>query len=119
MGFQISKRFDFCASHNLEGLPESHQCARLHGHNYSVTMHLRRDELDEIGFIKDYGELDSVKRLIDEVLEHRHLNHVFKFNPTAENLAMWFYKRFKPEFKDLYAVAVKETDKTEAIYYES
>lgn len=114
--FKISKRFDFCASHQLKGLPEDHQCARLHGHNYSVTVHLESPVLDQIGFVRDYGELDLVKKVIDVKLEHRHLNDVFDFNPTAENIAKWFFEKLKHDIPELVAVSVKETDKTEAIY---
>ncbi len=32
--FTITKEFHFSASHQLSHLPEDHQCARLHGHNY-------------------------------------------------------------------------------------
>jgi 6-pyruvoyltetrahydropterin/6-carboxytetrahydropterin synthase len=116
--FKISKRFDFCASHQLKGLPEEHQCSRLHGHNYSVTVHLKARDINEIGFVRDYGELDEVKELIDKKLEHRHLNEVLGFNPTAENIAWWLYKVTKDMFSEVYAVSVKETDKTEAIYEE-
>lgn len=118
MPFKIAKRFDFSASHQLEGLPTEHQCARLHGHNYSVTMHLQAETVDEIGFVKDYGELSFVKEFIDRVLDHRHLNAVCGFNPTAENIAAWLFKNFRHDLPQLWAVEVKETEKTTAIYYE-
>jgi len=114
--YTISKRFDFSASHQLFGLPEGHQCGRLHGHNYSLVLTLSADELDPIGFVKDYGQLDSVKRFIDITVEHRHLNDVFEFNPTAENMAKYFYDTFKPMHSQLLSVQVKETDKTTATY---
>lgn len=38
--FRITKEFHFSASHQLTGLPEDHQCARLHGHNYIVEVEL-------------------------------------------------------------------------------
>lgn len=116
--YRISKRFDFCASHQLTGLPEGHQCGRMHGHNYSVTVHLsvNDDGLDKVGFIRDYGELEVVKNFIDVNVEHKHLNDVVMFNPTAENLAKWFYDTLKPFIPEMNAVAVKETDKTEAVY---
>lgn len=116
MGFQISKRFDFSASHQLAGLPEGHQCGRLHGHNYSVTVVLMSDELNGSGFIKDYGELSCVKSWIEENFEHRHLNDRVAFNPTAELLAQYLYGEFKTELPELAAVIVKETEKTEAVY---
>jgi len=114
--YTISKRFDFSASHQLVGLPESHQCARLHGHNYQLHLTLTDGKLNEVGFIKDYGELDEIKKYLDATVEHRHLNDVFLFNPTAENMAKHFYDLFKPKYPQLIKVTVKETDKTAADY---
>lgn len=114
--YKISKQFSFSASHILEGLPQEHPCSRLHGHNYVVNVHLKSEQLNEVGFIKDYRELDSVKRYIDEKLDHRHLNDVLPFNPTAENMAKYLYDVFKKDIPELYAVEVSETPKTSAIY---
>lgn len=114
--YTISKRFDFCASHVLEGLPEGHQCGRLHGHNYSVIVRLASDTLDSTGFVRDYGRLDVVKTWLDNHVEHRHLNDIFPFNPTAENIASYLYGVFLPAIPELVAVTVKETDKTEATF---
>lgn len=116
MAYKISKRFDFAASHQLAGLPEGHQCTRLHGHNYSVEVTLGSDHLDEAGFVVDYGRLDSIKAYLDATVEHRHLNDVFEFNPTAENLARKFFAVFKDMFPQVIEIRVKETDKTEALY---
>ena len=115
--FRIAKRFDFSASHQLAGLPEGHQCSRLHGHNYSITLTLEAQDLDGKGMIRDYGELDGVKQMLDAYCEHRHLNDVFDFNPTAENMARYFYQRFKGAFPELICVSVKETEKTTAEYH--
>lgn len=89
--FRISKRFDFSASHILAGLPEGHQCGRMHGHNYTFEVELESLTLDPTGFVLDYGELKPVKEFIDLNLDHRHLNDVVDFQPSAENIAQWFH----------------------------
>ncbi len=114
--YKISKQFSFSASHILEGLPEGHPCARLHGHNYLVTIHLKSKGLDDAGFVKDYRELDVIKDFISENLDHRHLNDVFEFNPSAENIARYLFDRFVISLPQLYAVEVSESPKTSAIY---
>ena len=114
--YKISKQFSFSASHILEGLSPEHPCSRLHGHNYVVTVHLRSIKLDEKGFVKDYRELDNVKKYIDEKFDHRHLNDILPFNPTAENLAKYLFDIFKQDMPELYAIEVSETPKTTAIY---
>lgn len=114
--YKISKQFAFSASHILEGLPHDHPCVRLHGHNYVITVHLKSEQLNEIGFVKDYRALDSVKAYINNNLDHRHLNDVLPFNPTAENIARYLYELFKKDIPELYAVEVSETPKTTAVY---
>lgn len=114
--YKISKQFSFSASHILDGLPPEHPCSRLHGHNYVITVHLKSEQLNTVGFVKDYRELDSVKRYIDEQLDHRHLNDIFPFNPTAENIAKYLYDVFRKDIPEIYAVEVSETPKTTAIY---
>ena len=114
--YKISKQFSFSASHILDLLPEDHPCARMHGHNYAVTVHLKSETLDEYGFVKDYKALKFVKRFIDETLDHRHLNDQIPETPTSENIARFLYGHFKPEIPELYAVEVSETPQTSCIY---
>jgi 6-pyruvoyltetrahydropterin/6-carboxytetrahydropterin synthase len=56
--YRIAKTFHFSASHVIEGLPESHPCGRLHGHNYEVTLVLESDRLDRVGFVVPCAMLD-------------------------------------------------------------
>lgn len=114
--YKISKQFAFSASHILEGLPENHPCSRLHGHNYIITLHLKSAALNAAGFVRDYRELDKIKKYIDDTLDHRHLNDILPFNPTAENMAKYLFDLFKADIPELYAVEVSETPKTTAIY---
>lgn len=114
--FKIKKEFSFSASHQLQGLPDDHPCSRLHGHNYKVIVELKSENTDETGFVIDYRELDLIKEFIDRELDHRHLNKVFEFNPTSENLAEHLFRFFNLKFKQVSAVIIKETDKTEARY---
>lgn len=118
--FIIAKSFEFSASHILEGLPEGHKCGRLHGHNYVVDIELRGLGLDDHGFVLDYGELDPVKAMLDKNFDHRHLNDVVDFQPSAENLARHLYERtlmLLPRGVVLWAVRVHETPKTVAEYH--
>lgn len=114
--YKISKQFAFSASHILEGLSGDHPCSRLHGHNYIVTVYLKAETLNDVGFVKDYRELSIIKEYIDNHLDHRHLNDVFSVNPTAENLARELYLIFVKEIPQIYAVEISETPKTSAIY---
>lgn len=107
--YRITKQFAFCASHHLEGLSEGHKCGRDHGHNYVVEVELQSEALNDVGFVQDYGELDGVKELVAYIDHHDLNDRLFQIvvkhdrfgnpypsrapapNPTAENLAKWFY----------------------------
>lgn len=116
--FTITKSFIFSASHQLSGLPESHPCSKLHGHNFEIIFELADAQLDRVGFVKDYRELEFVKMWIDKTFDHRHLNNVLPdgINPTAEYIAYFVFEKFKYELKQLISVTVKETEKTSATY---
>lgn len=114
--YVIEKEFHFSASHQLSGLPDGHQCSRLHGHNYIIVVELRSAALDHVGFVVDYGELKPLKEYIDSTLDHRHLNDVFDFNTTAENIAKHLFEWCRKQWHETYAVRVSETPKTWATY---
>lgn len=116
--FTITKRFEFSASHVLAGLPEDHPCARLHGHNYAVEVELASSKLNDVGFVFDYRALAPFKTLLDDELDHRHLNDVIPGQPSAELLAMWLYQEACHLLPGapVVAVRVSETPKTWAEY---
>lgn len=124
--YKISKEFHFSASHTLLGLPDGHPCGRLHGHNYVIIVELSDLELDEVGFVEDYGELKDVKEFIDKQWDHRNLNDLSPFtaakinsewNPSAENMARILFNKFKPMHPKLTGIGVKETPKTIAWFH--
>jgi 6-pyruvoyltetrahydropterin/6-carboxytetrahydropterin synthase len=59
--------------------------------------------------IVDFGE---IKRIVHGALDHRNLNEVLEFNPTAENLARWVVERVP----HCYRATVQETRDSEASY---
>ena len=114
--FVISKQFHFSAAHKLDHLPESHPCSREHGHNYVVELVLASAELNEDGFVRDYGELAPFKSFVDEKLDHRNLNDVVPGVTSAENVARWLYDFASSLWPEVVAVRVSETQKTWAEY---
>jgi 6-pyruvoyltetrahydropterin/6-carboxytetrahydropterin synthase len=114
MPWTIWKRFEFSASHWLEGMPEGHPCARIHGHNYVVELELTAQSLGPEGWVKDYGELAPFREWLDHHLDHRHLNDVLHDNPTAELVAIHLFNvaTCACDLDDVSAVRVYETPKT-------
>ena len=65
---KISKQFEFSmghALHNYEG-----KCHQLHGHNYQLEVTIESKELDESGFVMDFGDLRDIKRWIESEWDH-------------------------------------------------
>jgi 6-pyruvoyltetrahydropterin/6-carboxytetrahydropterin synthase len=114
MSYRIGRSFTFDAARRLPGLPDGHKCARRHGHTYTVTVTLARDDLVGPGFVTDFVELAPLKRHIAERLDHRDLNEVIDFAPTSEllarHLANWFVEHVEPGIAGaLVSVRVAET----------
>lgn len=78
-------------------MSEDHQCKRLHVHNYIIKVTLGADELNNDGFVTYFGLLKPIKVFIDENIDHRHLNDVFDFKTTSENIAKFFCDKIKNE----------------------
>ena len=117
----IGKRFTFCASHQLPGLPEGHKCARLHGHNYVIEVVIGADQLVAPGFVVDFGELEPLKSYLDTTFDHRDLTVALDVPATSENLAAhigaWFIHHLEPHIPGhLVRVRVSETETTWADY---
>lgn len=83
--YYITKRLEISAAHRLE-LSYPSKCTSLHGHNWIITIHCRAEKLNADGMVTDFTE---VKRMVENKLDHKVLNDVLPFNPTAENMAAW------------------------------
>jgi 6-pyruvoyltetrahydropterin/6-carboxytetrahydropterin synthase len=60
---------------------QSH-CSKLHGYSISVKIVFRCRELDENGWVMDFGGLKQVKKWLEEVFDHKTL--VAKDDPHME-----------------------------------
>ncbi|MBT3388146.1 MAG: 6-pyruvoyl tetrahydropterin synthase family protein [Desulfobacula sp.] len=116
--YTISKKFNFSASHELKQLPEGHPCRNCHGHNYIAELVLQSEKLNKYAFVRDYGELSILKKYINDNLDHRHLNDIFDFEITAENIAKHLFDFCKKHWPETAAVRVSETLNTWAVYSE-
>lgn len=106
---RIGKQYSFAAAHRLTGVPKSHPCASLHGHNYIIEVEAEAPIDRQTGMVMDFHALDEhVKPLIGQ-LDHTLLNdHNGLANPTAENIAMWLLQHMS---EPVSAIKVWETDK--------
>lgn len=113
----LYKRVTFEAAHRLPNAPAGHKCARLHGHSFSVTVHVRGDVDPRTGWVMDFGEIKELLRPILAQLDHQYLNEIEGLeNPTSENIARWIWRRLRPALPQLARIEVAETCTSGCIY---
>ena len=118
--YKIYKEFHFDAAHFLPNTPDTHKCHRLHGHTYHVTLYLTAEELDETGWVVDFGEIKRFFKPIEERLDHNLLNDIPGLeNPTSEVLAKWIYDQLKVDLPQISEVKVQETTSAGCSYIPS
>lgn len=122
--FQVSVEETFSAGHALRGYKG--KCENPHGHNYRVQVTLEGPQLDNIGLLVDFTQLKHVVREIIKRLDHQFINDLEPFtavNPSAENMAKYFYDEIIIQLNDLPAgagvkdVVIWETDTAMAKYW--
>jgi 6-pyruvoyltetrahydropterin/6-carboxytetrahydropterin synthase len=90
--YEVAKDFVFSAAHQIRLHPG--KCERLHGHNWRVRVHARSSDLNRLGMVVDFADLQRIVADLCARFDHRNVNEVAPFdevNTTAENLARFFY----------------------------
>lgn len=106
--YTVIKRMEISAAHRLQ-LSYPSKCQQLHGHNWIITVYCRARELNQDGMVTDFTH---IKQLVQDTLDHRNLNDILSFNPTAENIARWLCDRIE----HCYRVDVQESEGNTAVY---
>ncbi len=124
--YEVTVEDSFAAGHYLRNYRG--KCENPHGHNYKVRVTLRGAELDKAGLLLDFKDLKEVMKRVIDRLDHQMLNEIEPFtvlNPSAENLARYFYEQANTRLKTVTSgrvnvkdVTIWETDATTALYTE-
>ncbi len=122
MPFEISTTREFAAAHALRLYDESLE--PLHGHNWRVRVTVASAELDSIGVVMDFHELERLLDVIIGPFHNANLNEVAPFaaaalNPSAENVALHIGRSIGPKLPAavrLGRVEVWETSTNRATY---
>ena len=124
--YEVTVEDSFAAGHYLRNYKG--KCENPHGHNYKVRVTLAGKELDKAGLLLDFKDLREVMKPVIDRLDHQMINDISPFtelNPSAENLAKYFYDETNDRLRKttngrviVKDVTVFETDSTTATYSE-
>jgi 6-pyruvoyltetrahydropterin/6-carboxytetrahydropterin synthase len=124
--FEITVQAGFSSGHYLRDYYG--KCENPHGHNYRVLVTLVGAELESNGLLLDFKLLKQVLKPTVDFLDHQMINDLEPFttvNPSAENLAKYFFDRTAGELVEMTQGRVRvkdctvfETDTSFAKYYE-
>ena len=120
--FEVSVERTFAAGHALRNYKG--KCENVHGHNYRVRVTIEGQQLDPTGLLVDFVEVSGLLGGAIDYLDHRFINDLAPFdeiNPSAENIAKYFYDRLNGGIKNdvpvrISEVRVWETDTSSAVY---
>jgi 6-pyruvoyltetrahydropterin/6-carboxytetrahydropterin synthase len=117
--FEVFVEHTFAAGHALRNYKG--KCENVHGHNYRVQVGVEGPRLDENGLLYDFADLKKRVRATSEYLDHQFINDLKPFdevNPSAENIAKYFYDEIQRDISDgrVAFVRVWETDTSCAVY---
>ena len=120
--YEITLKGGFSSCHNLydtKGIFEP-----LHGHNFKVEVDLRRQELDSIGVVADFVDIQKELKVVLKKIDMTYLNQSPEFsgrNTSVENVARWIHdelnRRIEGKGVQIRRVTVWETDDAGASYF--
>lgn len=123
--FEITVQAGFSSGHYLRDYYG--KCENPHGHNYRVLVTLIGEELEPNGLLLDFKLLKQVLKPTVNYLDHQMINDLEPFttvNPSAENLAKYFFDQTAQELHKMTQGRVRvkdctiyETDTSFARYY--
>jgi 6-pyruvoyltetrahydropterin/6-carboxytetrahydropterin synthase len=124
--FEVTVQAGFSSGHYLRNYYG--KCENPHGHNYRVLVTLIGEALDDSGLLLDFKLLKNVLRPTVDYLDHQMINDLEPFtelNPSAENLAKFFFDKTSEQLQAMTEGRVRlkdctvfETDTSFARYYE-
>lgn len=121
--YTLKVHAQFCSAHALRDYPGD--CRHMRGHNWKVETEIQAKLLNDIGIAIDFKTVKAATRQLADSLDHRFLNDIEPFgriNPTAENLAAWFYRQLSQTLNNddvrVNAVTLWETDNASVRYTE-
>jgi len=124
--YEVTVQDTFSSGHYLRDYYG--KCENPHGHNYRVLVTLVGEQLESNGLLLDFKILKRILQPTIQYLDHFMINDLEPFttvNPSAENIAKYFFDRVSSQLLEMTGGRVRvkdctiwETDTSYATYYE-
>ena len=124
--YEVTVQDTFSSGHYLRDYYG--KCENPHGHNYRVLVTLIGEQLEPNGLLLDFKLLKRILQPTIQYLDHFMINDLEPFttvNPSAENIAKYFFDRVSGQLLEMTGGRVRvkdctiwETDTSYARYYE-
>ena len=113
----LKLKTSFSAAHQLTNAYDEKCNASIHGHDWKVLVEIKTEKLINNMVI----DFKKIKEIINE-LDHKNLNEVLDFEPTAELITKYIYDKlvdFLPKNEKIeIIVTVWEADNASITYFE-
>jgi 6-pyruvoyltetrahydropterin/6-carboxytetrahydropterin synthase len=99
--WEISAEILLSARHQIRGVPD--EAGRAHAHRWRIKAFVRAAQLDGVGWVLDFQELEGALRRLLARYEGAFVNEVPPWNdvnPTRENLARFIAEALARDFDD-------------------
>jgi 6-pyruvoyltetrahydropterin/6-carboxytetrahydropterin synthase len=108
--FEVAVEQGFASAHALRNYKG--RCENTHGHNWRVIVVIEGEKLDQTGMLVDFLDVKRWMAEIIDRIDHQFLNELEPFdvvNPSAENIAEYFFQEMKERMQDVpVAVRIRE-----------
>ncbi len=117
--YELKVESSFSAAHHL--LNYNGECENQHGHNWKVEVFVKGTELDKSNLLIDFKILKRELNRVLDILDHKDINTLDEFrgvSPSSEMLSKFIYTKLKEKISCVSKVAVWETERACACYFE-
>lgn len=115
--YRIWKEQRFESALQLINAPSGDPRRRLHGHSYTVRLHLSADLDPVLGWTVDYGDVKQIFKPIYKMLDHQNLNHSLSMESAdVGSVAKWIYNQVKNDLEYLDRIDLIQSPEQGAIY---
>lgn len=114
--YRIWKELTLDSSLQLRRAPEGSPLRRLHGHTYTLRLHLCAPLDQVMGWTVDFGDVKELFNPLFKAIDHRPLHEIPDLvDSDTASLARWILKKAHPQLPQLNRVDLYETQGCGAI----